>query len=508
VPQLWQNSVFPGTIIKKQYSIHLIVLVFVILSVINLRNTGLIDWDEGVFALQGQWLATLGADGKPFNFQTPPLFQILIALLFKIVGSHDIVLPLLSLVFSGLTLYFIFYLATYLFSEEEAIFTVIIFMATEFFLFFSTSGLSDATFLFFFITSIFFFIKSVERNRTSDFLLTMFCTTLALYTKYSGITLPLIFIIIGYFYRKQLRRRWFLFSIIIPIIVFIPYIYLFFRFVQIHEIGSRHVSLLGINHMKYLLYLFIFAPIPLILSLIYVVVSFKKLTQWDSSLLIMVLIFFIVLGFYYPFFRLLYPLIPFLSILAARVIVQTHRYKTYLLMFSILVSIALGAQTIFYKRDVPRNVAKYVNRLAEEENIHVIYTIVPPNVYFYISGSIAVPINHPWFAIGKKFPVLLEKKKIMYPEDNQLLSQEKIILVHATAADSMKQKNNALYSTGTLLKSIEFIDAPVYYKDIYNPQRNIKQIYEIYEFNTKTMDEHIDDLWRLGFDRHVEVIFR
>jgi hypothetical protein len=163
---------------------------------------------------------------------------------------------------------------------------------------------------------------------------------------------------------------------------------------------------------------------------------------------------------------------------------------------------------MFYKRDVPRKVAIYVNHLVKERDVHVIYTLVPPNVYFYIDGSIAVPSNHPWFTLGKKFPILLEKKKIIYPNENELLVQAKIILVHATAADSMKQKNSSLYHKSTLVQCIEFIDAPVYYKDIYNLQRNIEQIYEIYEFNVNTMSEQLDDLWMFGFDRQVEVIFR
>jgi hypothetical protein len=504
VPQLRQNSIFPRIIIKKQYFIHIIVLLFVLLCATNLRNSGLIDWDEGVFALQGKWIATLGAEGKPFNFQTPPLFQIFIAILFKLVGTHDMVLLLLSLIFSGLTLYFIFYLAKHLFSTEEAIYATLIFVSTEFFLFFSTSGLSDATFLFFFMASIFFFIKGVEKNRMRDFLLTMIFTTLALYTKYSAITLPIIFIMFG----RQLKKRWLIFSIIIPIILFSPYIYLFLRFVHIPEISTRHVSLLGFNHMKYLLYLIIFAPVPLILSLIYLVVSCKKLERWDRSIVIIILVFFIVLGFYYPYFRLIYPLIPLLSIFAARVIMKTYRYKIYILVIVIIISLVLGTQTMFYKRDVPKNIAMYVNRLVQKRNIHIIYTVVPPNVYFYINGTIAVPSNHPWYTIGKKFPILLENKKIIYPDENELSGQTKVILVHTTAVDSLKQKNSTLYNKGTLVQSIEFIDAPVYYKDIYNPQRDIEQIYEIYEFDIKTMAQEVDNLWTFGFDRRVEVIFR
>jgi hypothetical protein len=55
------------------------------------------------------------------------------------------------------------------------------------------------------------------------------------------------------------------------------------------------------------------------------------------------------------------------------------------------------------------------------------------------------------------------------------------------------------------LVSIEFIDAPVYYKDIYNPERAIRQIYEVYIFETEKLSKVIDDLWALGFNREVHI---
>jgi len=132
-------------LLKLQYDkrllIHLIVGLFVILNVVNLASTCLIDWDEGVFALQGKWIATIGAEGKPFNFQTPPLYQTLIASLFKLLGHRDFILPLLSIIFSVFTIYLIFHLVKELYSIEESIYAVILFMTTEFFLFFSNQHL-------------------------------------------------------------------------------------------------------------------------------------------------------------------------------------------------------------------------------------------------------------------------------------------------------------------------------------------------------------------------------
>jgi len=80
------------------------------------------------------------------------------------------------------------------------------------------------------------------------------------------------------------------------------------------------------------------------------------------------------------------------------------------------------------------------------------------------------------------------------------------LLVHATALDSIKQKSMELYNYGKLLARIGFADAPVYCKDIFNPQKDIKQVYEIYLFDKNALGDRINDLWQLGFDRQVEVI--
>jgi hypothetical protein len=157
---------------------------------------------------------------------------------------------------------------------------------------------------------------------------------------------------------------------------------------------------------------------------------------------------------------------------------------------------------------VPKKIGEFVNHYARQQDIKYIYTVVPPNIDFYIDGNILVPSNHAWNNIGRKFPIFMKDKKIIYPDNNEILSEDKILLVHATIFDSLKQKNLNIYERGRLLESVEFIDAPVYYKDIYNPQRDMKQIYNVYLFETKKLGEMIDDFWVLGFDRRVTVIYR
>ncbi|MEO0106868.1 MAG: glycosyltransferase family 39 protein, partial [candidate division WOR-3 bacterium] len=143
----------------KRLIIHFIIIIFLTINLANLKNLTLIDWDEGVFALQSGWIGSLGGEGKPFNFQTPPLFQILIALVFRLLGAKDWILPLISIIFSALTIYILFLFGKELYAEKIAIFSVILFISTEYFLFFSKSGLSDATFLFFFITALYFYYQ-------------------------------------------------------------------------------------------------------------------------------------------------------------------------------------------------------------------------------------------------------------------------------------------------------------------------------------------------------------
>jgi hypothetical protein len=191
--------------------------------------------------------------------------------------------------------------------------------------------------------------------------------------------------------------------------------------------------------------------------------------------------------------------------MAYRFVKQTKRYKPYIIAASVMISLILSAKTVIYKSNVPEKIGDFVNNYVKQNDIKYIYTVVPPNIDFYIDGSIAIPEGHHWLTIGNRFPVFLKNRKIIYREENELLEEEKILLVHATIFDTIKHDNSSLYDLGIKLVSIEFIDAPVYYKDIYNPERAIRQIYEVYIFETEKLSKVIDDLWALGFNREVHI---
>ena len=488
----------------------LLVVVFAIILVnyIPLSKASLIDWDEGVFALQSQWLASLGMQGKPFNFQTPPLYQMLVAGLFYIFRSKTFILHLIALIASCLGVYLVFRLASLLSSINDAIIAVFLFATSEFFLFFSKSGLSDAVFLCFFLASVLFFFKGMKANKDTYFIFAGLFLALAAYTKYSAFPLLISFFVIGMLDKKKINTKWFFFSIILPIILFAPYVLLMLRFIEFREIGTRHLSILGLNHFKFLIFLLIFAPSVLFLSLTHLLRNIRNMEKWNAYIFITILIFFLMLGFYYPYFRLAYPIVPLLAIPGAQFIGNLRRYKTLTTFAFILISLVFGFRTIEYLSTVPEETGTFVHDIAVEADAKFIYAVVPPNVLYYINLEVVVPQGHPWELVGRIIPGFNKRKRIIKPKDICLPADGKTILVHATALDEIKKDYLDLYDNGILISSFHFLDAPVYYKDVYNPQRNIQQLYEVYIIDNAALGEQLGNLWLFGFDRRVTVMFR
>ena len=490
------------------------VLLFVILAAIILANylpisrAGLIDWDEGVFALQGQWLASFGAEGKPFNFQTPPLYQIIIGGLFSIFGNKTLVLYSIAFIASCICIYLVFKLSVILSSTQGAFIAVALFATTEFFLFFAKSGLSEALFISFFLASVLFFLKGIDTKKDKYFFSAGLFLTLAMYTKYSALPLFLSFFIIGLIEKKRINAKWFIYSIIVPLVLFVPYIVLMLKFIKFQEINARHLSFLGLNHLKCLIFLLLFSPSVLMLSIAYIIFNKKKMNKLSIYILVIVFIFFIMVGFYYPYFRLVYPIVPFLAIIGARFIENRKKYKIYIVLVFMFVSLIFGFQTIRYGSTVSKNTGTFVRELAKTEDVQFIYAVVPPNILFYIDQEVIIPEGHAWELAAKMVPGFNKQRKTMARDHNCLSPFGKTILIHATAFDDVKQKYMTIYEKGVLVESFRFIDAPVYYKDVFNPQRYELQFYEVYLIDNTVLKEELEDLWLFGFDRLVTVMIR
>lgn len=498
-----KNTILATKIIRARNGLLLLITVFIILAALTVPRTSLTDWDEGVFALQSRWFSTLGQQGKPYNFQTPPLFQLTAAAISRVFDSHACALKWLSVFLSCMTVIAVFRLVKQLHSESVAVYSAFILMTCEYFLFFSRSGLSDATFVCFSTLAVLLFIKAIKHGRLLDCILASVFIILALYTKYSGVALIPILFFLGLLHRKRLHRSWFAVTIVLPAVCFLPFALVYFWVVGLSEMHGRHAPLVGIHHLKYLYYLLILAPIPFFLTALHAFRARKKFLT--SPLFFVIIAFFFIVGFYYPFFRLLYPLIPLCAITAACSLDEFRRFKPYVLI-GIALSVLLSFRTITYTTDIPERIAVQANHFARDDDIRYVYSSVPPNVLYYLGGDILIPAGHPWIAIGRKIPRLIRKRTIMYPDSVLLEPGQDVLFVHATTVDSVKQTHDALFESAVLVSSLEFIDAPVYYKDRFNVQRDVPQVYEVYLFRNEKLGERMKELWSVAFLRGIDVL--
>lgn len=481
--------------------VHLTAILFLLLAIIRFRAFTLIDWDEGVFMLQGRWLATLGDAGKPFNFQTPPLYQFMIAVLSRIAGGDPRILLAITTAFSLATLYLIYALTRRLYSSGTAARAVALFAVSEFFLFFSGSGLSDAVFLFFFWAAISFFLAGVRSGRRLTLAGAGLCTVLAFYTKYSAPVLLLIYPATAWLFRLNNPRRWLFWCVLLPVLAVLPYAVVYVMAVAPAGILSRHATMLGLHHLQYLVYLLFFSPALLILSLASVV----RLEKTDYFFVAIALIYLVIVGFYRPYFRLAYPVIPALAILAARSLERTGPWKTAILAAALFLSLVLGSRTVLYRTKVPTDIAETVIGQTANAPVFLLAT-VPPNITSYLPGIIALPDDHQATRLGHWFPRSLKNRLIISRKLNLLVGRKRVLALTSTVVADIVDRYPALFARGHKLASWEFIDAPVYLKDPFNPLQKSRQLYDLYEFNVGERPDVVDDLWRIGFEPGSQMI--
>lgn len=475
--------------------VHLVAFLFLLLSLLRLKAFTLIDWDEGVFFLQGRWLATLGDAGKPFNFQTPPLYQLFIAGLDHFCRGQPHSLFIITVVFSTAMLYLLHGLTRRLYSPATANQAVALFALSEFFLFFSGSGLSDAVFVFFFWLALTFFFTGQTAAWSSALIAAGFCTTLALYTKYSGPALLIILIVLAGLARRNLNPRWWLWCLALPCLLFLPYAVIYVAAVKPAGIAGRHAPLFGLHHLSLLVQLAVFSPVLLILS----AWSFFRLQDHDFFIAAIVLIYLLIAGFYQPYFRLVYPVVPGLAILASRAIGRAPFGRRIILIAALALSAALGLRTVAYRTTVPRDIGAAVEQELTGPDTTYFLARVPPNITAYLPAALVLPETHEALRLGRYFPRWFKNRLIAEQAQNRFALQERVLLLIGSFMHGQPADGSMLLTHGRLLAVWEFIDAPVYLKDFFNPLRRERQRYELYEFDLRRQPDLADKLWNFGF---------
>lgn len=493
---------FIGGVNKDRIRKTLLVLIGVSLCVnlISLIGYSLRDWDEGVFALQGQWLTGRFTQGKPYNFQTPPLYPLIAGLGMRMTGGNPIILPILAALLSVATLFLLFYSARELYGPVDAVYAVALFATTEMFFFFSKSGLSDALFLFLFCGAFFNIVRN-KNDRVKYYLLSSMFIVLAIYTKYSGIILVSYALTAGILTGAYKKWKWLLCQIILPVIACVPLVILYLKFAGGADTGRRFAELIGINYHKYLYYLMVFAPAPLLLAL-FSLFRPNDRNMSNKMLIVAVVVYAVLLGLYFPYIRLAYPLVALIAISGAGINIPPV-FKGNIVLVAAIAGVAFSVPTIVYNNRVPARYAAEVCRYKKQEDIEYLYSNTPPNIEYYLPGEFAVPENHAWAQMISRYPGFSGGHKIIRRSKNELPTGNRILIAHASINDSLKSILPDIYSHSQLVFSLRFIDAPLYRKDIFNRYR--EQRYELYRVGAVERAT-ADSVWQMGFRKGISLL--
>ena len=322
---------------KNRLLINLLPLLVpaVLLRFWNLHGLGLTHFDEGSYAMAGQWIASFGQEGAPPQAgHAPALFPILVGLVFFLFGSHDHFAVAVSATTGTLTVALIWWIGKTWFDDNVARGAALILATCEYHLIYSRMALTDATFVLLFWAALAALLRGLQLQSSRIILLGGICTGLAWNTKYHGF-LPILIVLIFCLAVSLVRRTgnaqlwkdtgrlgW---AVIIAVAAMLPWVLvvgLTTGWTKIligqwnHSIGSGPFPPTLPSTLYFFLTKWVSAPV-LLLSLVGMVTVLKRRDQNGAFLVTTVLLLIVAALFYTSFPRLLLPLIPGLCLLAS-----------------------------------------------------------------------------------------------------------------------------------------------------------------------------------------------
>ena len=125
-----------------------------------------------------------------------PLYTYIIAILYKILGFHEIMGRLVAIAFSMGSLWFLYLLAKRYFDETAAAIACGIFAVLPFSVYYSRTFMPEAAMLFFSISMVYMFARWLDTGKWSDFIFASLFATLAFLVKLPTLYMggPLLFL--------------------------------------------------------------------------------------------------------------------------------------------------------------------------------------------------------------------------------------------------------------------------------------------------------------------------
>src|SRR3990172_843798 len=157
----------------------------------------------------------------------PPLYYILMHLWVNIFGVSEITLRFPSLIFSVLSIFFIFKLAKELYDEEVGLISALLLSVSPYSINYAHEAKMYSMLWFLGILSFYYFYKFTNDPTYQDLFLYILFTTLSLYTLYVGFLFMVVQNICYFmFFKKKQTRQWLLGQFVM-LLLYLPWIYIF-----------------------------------------------------------------------------------------------------------------------------------------------------------------------------------------------------------------------------------------------------------------------------------------
>lgn len=182
----------------------------------------------------------------------PPLYYILMNIWIKIFGAGAAALRFPSVIFSTLSIFFIFKLAKELYGKEAGILAVLLLCISPYSINYAQEAKMYAMVWFFGIASFLFFYRYIRDNKARDLIFYVIATTLSIYTMYVGF----LYIVVQNVFFLSLRKNrqtkaWPLGQLAI-FFLYAPWIYRF-----IYHCIHRPTNFLYLQINNYFVYIYV-----------------------------------------------------------------------------------------------------------------------------------------------------------------------------------------------------------------------------------------------------------
>jgi len=175
-----------------------------------------------IFYPQVNW----GANGTRFVESEFHIYPFIVSLLYAVLGVHDAIGRIVSVVFSLFTVFGIYLLVKKFINEETAIWSSLIYAILPLNIYFGRAFMPEAAMLMCSVYSIYFFSEWIDKEKTKYFILALLFTSLAILIKLPTlyIGLPLIYLALQkYKYKVFINIKMWLFFVLVLIPVFMWY---------------------------------------------------------------------------------------------------------------------------------------------------------------------------------------------------------------------------------------------------------------------------------------------